>query len=86
MKSAFELALERTGGALNSVNDEKKEKITEIDTLYKSKFAEAKLAATERRKKATSYEETKQIEKDFAVEVASLHSKMEQEKEAIRNQ
>jgi F0F1-type ATP synthase epsilon subunit len=85
MKSAFELALERSGGALENIDNDKKKRITEIDTLYKSKLAEAKLSASERLKKATSHEDAKQIEEDLAVEIASINSKMEQEKEAVRN-
>ena len=44
MKSAFELALERTGGKLREISEEKKQKLAEIDKLYQSKLAEAQLS------------------------------------------
>lgn len=42
MKSAFELALERTGGKLKEISEEKKQKLAEIDKIYQSKIAEAR--------------------------------------------
>jgi hypothetical protein len=85
MKSAFELALERSGGALEEISENKKELIAQVDSKYKSKEAEAKLAANERRKKAIGNPEIlSQIEEDLAVELASIKSKAEQEKSEIR--
>ncbi|MBN2642891.1 MAG: hypothetical protein JXR78_14665 [Victivallales bacterium] len=85
MKSAWELALERTGGQLNELSDDLKEKMQDIESLYKSKLVAAEMAAQERAAKcAGNIEELKQIQEDLIVEKASLNSKMEQEKEKIR--
>lgn len=48
MKSAFELALERTGGKLKEISEEKKQKLAEIDKIYQSKIAEAQLSTDQR--------------------------------------
>ena len=48
MKSAYELALERSGGILNRVSDEVKQKLAEIEQIRKAKVAEAELSAQQR--------------------------------------
>lgn len=85
MKSAWELALERTGGALNEISEEKKTDLAEIDRIYKAKLAEAELSNRRRLGKASKLEEIEQINQDFATETASISSKMEREKDKIRN-
>ena len=87
MKSAYELALERTGGALNDVSVDIKQKIAQIETLYNSKIAEAELSAQEKiQKSGIDLEYIKTVKEGFEVEKASLKSKMEQEKNAVRRQ
>lgn len=86
MKSALELALERTGGTINELPQDQKEKIAEIETKYKAKIAEAELALNERMMKAQgNVAEIDQIQQDWTVELASINSKCEREKEKIRN-
>jgi hypothetical protein len=86
MKSSYELALERTGGSLQKIDEDKKSKIAEIDAKYKSKIAEAEISGQERLKKAGGNPaETEIIQNDIAVEIASIRSKCEKEKEAVRN-
>lgn len=85
MKSAFELALERTGGALSDVSEDKKKLISEIDSKYKAKIAEAELAFREKiERNQGNIIELDQIKDDYAVETASIKSKCEKEKEKIR--
>ena len=85
MKSSYELAMERMGGGLAQLTDEQKQKIAEVETLYKSKKAGADLAMQDRLKKAANDpEKQKQITEDYAVEIASIESKFEKEKEKIR--
>jgi hypothetical protein len=86
MKSAYELALERSGvQEVKKLTEEQKAKITEVDRVYKSKIAEANLAADSKiRKSAGNFEEINQIKDDLTVELASINSKMETEKEKIR--
>jgi hypothetical protein len=87
MKSAYELALERSGGSLKSLDGDKKAKIAGIEKLCKAKIAEAEFAARERKMKASGDPaKLDQIDEDLSVETASLRSKCEREKEAVRNQ
>ncbi len=86
MKSSYELALERTGGTLEDVDKAVKGKIAKIDIKYKSKIAEAELSAQERIIKAGGdIAEIKIVKEDMVVELASIRSKAEREKEAVRN-
>jgi hypothetical protein len=87
MKSAYELALERNGvESVKKLTPEQKEQISEIEKIYKAKKAEANIAAEGRLAKiGDNFEEVVQIKNDLAVELASLDSKVEQEKEKIRD-
>lgn len=86
MKSAYELAMERSGiDIVKKLTQEQKKKISEIEALYKSKRAEAELSLNARKPKAKNMAELVQINSDFTVELASINSKLEREKEKIRN-
>ena len=87
MKSAYELALERSGvESVASLTAEQKQKISDIDKVYKAKLAEANIAAESKLNKVFGNpEEVNQLKEDLAVELASINSKMEQEKEKVRN-
>jgi hypothetical protein len=86
MKSAYELAIERTGGEpVQKLTEDQKKKIEEIDIVYKAKRAEADLSSQNRLQKvAGNIEEINLIKEDLVVELASINSKMELEKEKIR--
>ena len=86
MKSAYELAVERAGvKPVQKISEEQKKKIEEIESIYKSKKAEAELSAQNRIMKAGgNIEEINRIKDDKAVELASINSKMEWEKEKVR--
>ena len=85
MKTAWELALERSGGTLDELNDSQKEAIAEIDRVCKAKLAEFDLTYTEKLQNATDFKEIEQIKEDMAVEKASIMSKAKRDKEKIRN-
>jgi hypothetical protein len=87
MKSAYELALERNGiESVKKLTSEQKEKIAEIEKIYKAKKAEANISAESKLNKlGGNLEQIEQIKNDLAVELASLNSKVEQEKEKIRD-
>ncbi|MEI6054789.1 MAG: hypothetical protein WCR55_01910 [Lentisphaerota bacterium] len=86
MKSAYELAMERSGiTPVKKLTEEQKKKISETEALYKSKRAEAELSLNARKPKAKNMAELEQINSDFTVELASINSKLEREKEKIRN-
>ena len=85
MKSAYELALERTGGKLNELPPEKKEKIAEIDRIYKSRIAAAELSAQEKLAKETDPVKAEEIREGLITEIASLRDQCGREKAAVRN-
>ncbi len=86
MKSSFELALERSGGALKAISEAKKKQIAEIDSLCKSKLAGLEITYQNKFAQAQHKpEEFKQLEDNMAVERASIISKAEKDKEAIRS-
>jgi len=85
MKSAWELALERTGGKINELSAEKKNKIAEIEKIYKSKIAEEEIAASGKIAKAAgNEEEIDKIKSELASRIALLKSKCEKEKSSVR--
>lgn len=85
MKSAYELALERTGGKLNELPPEKKEKIAEIDRIYRSRIAAAELSAQQKLARETDPEKAEEIREGLITETASLRDRCEKEKQAVRN-
>ena len=85
MKSAYELALERTGGKLNELPPEKKEKIAEIDRVYKSRIAAAELSAQQKLAKETDSEKAEELRQGLITEIASLRDRCDREKTAVRN-
>ncbi len=86
MKSSFELALERSGGALKEVSEDRKKQIAEIENLCKSKLAGLEITYQNKFAKARhNPEEFSQLENDMAVERASIISKAENDKNAIRS-
>ncbi|MBO7147017.1 MAG: hypothetical protein J6W81_04650 [Lentisphaeria bacterium] len=86
MKSAYELALERTGGKLNFLSEEKKNKIADIERYYKSKIAEAELSAQQRIGKEDDPVKIAEIKEGLVTEIASLRDKCEHEKDAVREE
>lgn len=85
MKTAWELALERSGGALNELDGKQKEAVAEIDKICKAKLAEMELAYADKLKKIKNHADIEQLKDDMAVERASIVSKAERDKEKIRN-
>ena len=85
MKSAFELAMERLGGGLRTYTDEQKEELAEIDRVYDAKAAQARFSAKSRLAEARGDSEAAdRVAQDLAVEIASIESKRERKKEALR--
>lgn len=86
MKSAYELALERTGGKLTELSAEKKAKIAEIDRFYKAKIAGADLSAQQRLAKEDDPVKIEEIRQGLQTEIASYQDKCEREKDAVREE
>lgn len=85
MKSAYELALERSGGILNAVPEEIKEKLAEIEQIRKTKVAEAELSAQQRISRESDPEKAAEVKEALVTEIAAINDKYEREKEKIRN-
>ena len=85
MKSAYELALERSGGILNAVPEEIKEKLAEIEQIRKAKVAEAELSAQQRIARESDPEKDAEVKEALVTEIAAINDKYEREKEKIRN-
>jgi len=84
MKSAFELAMERFGGDVQTFSDEQKEELAEVDKVYDAKAAQAKFDAQARLERAEDREKADQIREDLTVELASVERRREQKKEELR--
>ena len=85
MKSAYELALERSGGILTAVPEEIKEKLAEIEQIRKAKVAEAELSAQQRIARESDPEKAAEVKEALVTEIAAINDKYEREKEKIRN-
>jgi len=87
MKSAFELAMERLGGASRQFTDDQKEQLAEIDRIYAAKIAQAKFDSQARLQKAgDDAAQISTIQGDLAKEILSLEEKRERKKEQLRKE
>ncbi len=84
MKSAFELALERSGGNLAEISPEKKAAIAEIDAVYKAKIAAAEISAGQKLKNMEDPEQIAALKDSLRLEISSLLDRCEQEKDHVR--
>jgi len=87
MKSAYDRAMERFGGApLRQLSDAQKAQLADIDSLFQARIAEAELAAQDRlRRHENDAAAQEQVRQDLAVELASLRARREDEKNRVRN-
>ncbi len=85
MKSAYELALERSGGILNAVPEGIKEKLAEIEQIRKAKVAEAELSAQQRIARESDPEKAAEVKEALVTEIAAINDKYEREKDKVRN-
>ena len=90
MKSAYELAMEKLQKESpdQTLSEEKKSELAELDNLYKSKLAErevflgGKIAEAE----ATGdFEALEQLQRELASDKKTLEAELEEKKETIRN-
>jgi hypothetical protein len=88
IKSAYELALERTGGDSGpKLTDKQKSKLAELEQLYKAKIAEQELALKPKidaARVSANAEEADKLETQLRHEIAKLKDKLETEKDKIR--
>lgn len=91
MKSAYELAMERLAQAdpdsVKTLSAEQKDRLAEIDRLYKGKIAEREIFLQQRLEAARSgakLEEIQQIQRQLNNERARLEEERDAEKEHVR--
>ncbi|HUK81309.1 MAG TPA: hypothetical protein VLZ12_01620 [Verrucomicrobiae bacterium] len=88
LKSAWELALERTGGkTTGKLTGAQKTKLVELDKLYTAKIAERELELRPKIAAASAagkVEDAQKLEETLRAEIAKLRAKLEAEKESVR--
>ena len=91
MKSAYELAMERLSksdpDASRPLTPEKKERLAEIDRVYKGKLAEREIFLKKQLDEAYAArkaEDVEKIKKQLVSERARLEEDREEEKERVR--
>lgn len=91
MKSAYELAMERLAKAdpqaSKPLTPEQKDRLAEIDRVFKGKIAEREIFLKQKLDEAMAsgkYEEIEQVKKQIASERARLEEEREDEKERVR--
>tara|TARA_Y100001960_G_scaffold321714_1_gene396942 strand:- start:1166 stop:1441 length:276 start_codon:yes stop_codon:yes gene_type:complete len=90
MKSAYELAMERLEkeSPQESLTEEKKELISEIEKKYSAKIAEREVFLRSKIEESLSegqIQDAQQIEDELSRELKSLRMRCESEKEEVRN-
>ena len=90
MKSAYELAMERLAkeSPQESITDQQKKDIAEIEKKYSSKIAEREVFLKSKIQEAIStgeFEEAQQLEQELSREIRSLKSSSESEKNTVRD-
>jgi hypothetical protein len=93
MKSAYELAMERLSksdpNADKPLSAEQKNRLADIDKLYKGKIAEREIFLKKQLDEvlaAGKYEEVEKVSKQMAGERARLEEEREEEKERVRRE
>ena len=89
MKSAYELAMERLAkeSPQESITDQQKQDIAEIEKKYSSKIAEREVFLKSKIQEAIAtgeLEEAQQLEEELSREIRSLKSSSESEKNTVR--
>lgn len=86
MKSAFERAMERTGGGgVSSLSAAQKAELADVHSLYEAKIAQVRLAAeAEGRRCADDPEKAAVVRRRMAGEIAELEEQREAKKNALR--
>lgn len=84
MKSAYELALERSGGAVQKLDGRTKAVIAEIEKKYQARIAAVELGVEQRLAAIEDLAGREKLEAAIRSEIASLHERCEREKTAAR--
>lgn len=88
LKSAWELALERTGGkAAGKLTATQKEQLAELDRVYTAKIAQEELSLKPKIATANAagkIEDAQKLDETLRAEIGKLRRKLEAEKEKVR--
>lgn len=85
MKSAYELAMERMGGAGPSVTDEQKKAIAEIDSKMKAKIAETEITFDQQLASELDPAKAAFLQQTRQQQIAKIKETAEAEKEEVRS-
>ena len=90
MKSAYELAMEKLQKESpdQTLSEEKKAEIAELDNLYQSKLAEREVflgGKIEEAKLAGDLEAHQQLERELTSDRKTIAAELEEKKEAVRS-
>jgi len=90
MKSAYELAMEKLQkeSPEQSLSEEKKAELAELDNLYKSKLAEREVFLSGKIAEAEAvgdFETLEQLQRELASDKKTLETELEEKKEEVRN-
>ena len=85
IKSAYELAMERMGGAPSQkLTGKQKAELTELDRVYTAKIAQVELDLKPKIAVARDAEEVQKLQEMLRTEVQKLRARWEAEKEKVR--
>ena len=88
LKSAWELAQERTGGkSVAKLTSQQKAKLAELDRVYTAKIAERELELKPKIASANAagkFEDAQKLDDILRNEIAKFRAKLEDEKEKVR--
>jgi hypothetical protein len=88
LKSAWELAQERTGGkTAGKLTDSQKLKLAELDKVYTAKIAECELELKPKiaaANQAGKSEDAQKLEETLRAQIQKLRGKLEADKEVVR--
>jgi len=86
MKSAFDLAMERLGGAMEHLTAEQKKQLAELNSIYEAKMAQAKLRTDEQlRQLHSDAEKQDAVRQELAGELARLTGERDSRKDELRH-
>jgi len=84
MKSAIELAMERSGGGNRKLTDKQKEAIAEVRSKTAAKLAQEEIMFKETVAKLTNSAERDDISERYSADIKKIEAKAEEEIEKIR--
>jgi hypothetical protein len=85
MKSAYELAMERAGGAAQELSDAQKSALADIDAKMKAKVAEAEIMFAQQLGTETDPAKASFVQQTRQDQITKIKAQAEADKESIRS-